>query len=99
MSELQPHSEERLVITAGEVAQAGVAPPPPERVLPPAAPDRTGAVIPWWSVLLASCLAVCLPLLCLFAIGIRVGIRQRDLRIRAAWNGLLCTLLVISGLL
>jgi S1-C subfamily serine protease len=92
MSDFQPNSEERVVITAREVAQAGAPIPFPT-------PAPTASPVPWWGVLLASLMALCLPILCLFSIGIRVGVRQRDLRTRAAWDSLLCTLLIISGLL
>jgi S1-C subfamily serine protease len=98
MPEFQPNSEERVVITAGDVAQAGAPLALPSPVLRPP-PNPPSSPVPWWSVLVASLLAFCLPLLCLFAIGIRIGIRQRDLRTRAAWTGLLCTLLIISGLI
>ncbi|HTS29414.1 MAG TPA: S1C family serine protease [Bryobacteraceae bacterium] len=99
MSEFPPKSEERVVITASDVAQAGAAPSSPPAPSASPIPPPAAYEVPWWAVLLASCLAICLPLLCLFAIGIRVGIRRRDVRTQAAWNGLLCTLLIVSGLL
>ncbi len=79
-------SPERVVITATEIAEAGAIP----------APRR--ALVPWWTVLIASLLTLCLPLLCVFAIGVRLAIRTRGAQLRAAWNRLLCTLLIISGL-
>src|SRR5579871_1350600 len=101
MSDLQPNPQERVVIPALDVAQAGTSPPIPlpSPGAPGPKPPPVVFTVPWWQVLLASCLVVCLPLLCMFAIGIRLGTRRRDLRSQAAWTGLLCTLLVISGLL
>src|SRR5258708_3310532 len=80
-----PPESERVVITATEVAEAGTV----------AAPRRT--LIPWWTILVGGLLALCLPLLCVFAIGVRVALRARDAQLRSALHRLLCTLLIISG--
>ena len=54
--------------------------------------------IPWWGRAIGWFLALNFPLLCIFSIGIRVAIRRKEYRVREAWKGFLCTLLVVSGL-
>jgi S1-C subfamily serine protease len=41
---------------------------------------------------------MCLPLLCFLAIGLRIGMRRRDTKVRESWDRVLCTLLIASGL-
>src|SRR5260370_5975087 len=89
----EPGYEEqsRIVVTAGDVARISLE--PPSGVASPVPP-----AIAWWVKLVACAIATVFPVLCLFAIGIRVGVRGRERRVREAWNSLLCTLLIVSGL-
>ncbi|SRR5579871_1290049 len=84
---------DRVVITSSDVASAPAADAPPSVPAPPP-PAR----IPWWAATIASVLAICLPLLCLFALAMRIAMRQRSALLRARWNALLGTLLIASGL-
>ena len=59
--------------------------------------DRPPAV-PWWGRVLGWILALSFPLLCLFAIGIRISNRGKEAAARAAWNAFLSTLLIASGM-
>ena len=79
-----PDSTERIVITSAEV-------------LRPIAPVVRARAVPVWGLVLLIVLTPFLPLLCLAAICIRVAFRGRELRVRAAWDSLLCTLLVVSA--
>src|SRR5438270_2662498 len=97
-----PDPDQRIVITTEDVAQAALP------TQPGASESQLGApvgmqirkpAIPWWAVTLASVLTLFLPVLCLFALGVRLALRGRDQWLRAAWHGLLCMLLTVGGLL
>jgi hypothetical protein len=96
----------KLVVTSDELASSDLAetrePVRRPEYRPRAVPPPPGAApvgLPLWAVVLTCFSALCLPVLCFTATGIRVAVRQRDWRIREAWNRLLCTLLIVSGLL
>lgn len=85
---------DRITVSSREVAEigdltAGSAPLQPK--LPPA--------IHWGVRAALSILVLVLPVLCLFAIIMRVAIRGQAPRIRYAWTSYLATLLIISGFL
>lgn len=52
-----------------------------------------------WLMCVTSALALCLPLLCFWSIGVRLAVRHRPASVRQSWDHLLCTLLISSGLL
>jgi hypothetical protein len=84
-------NENRVVVSAVDLARIensiGANPAPPDT-----------PIIPWWVRVIGWILAFSFPLLCIFAIGIRHGVRQKEARVREAWKGFLCTLLIVSGL-
>jgi S1-C subfamily serine protease len=55
-------------------------------------------VIPFWQKLVLAPLALCLPLICLFTLGIRLACRNKAPRTQNAWVGYCATLLIMSGL-
>ena len=81
--------EPRVVITAGDLAHVQ-ADPMGDLIIAP--------VIPWWARALGWFVALGFPLLCLFAVAMRVSLRHRQATVRQAWNAFLCTLLIVSGL-
>ena len=85
---------DRIVVSSREVAEIGdlaASPAPLQPKLPPA--------IHWGLKAGLSILVLCLPLLCLFAIIMRLALRNQAPRIRYAWTAYLATLLIISGFL
>jgi hypothetical protein len=97
----------KLVVTAADIA-AEVAPDTTIGIRESAAgiatrvePIRAAPVkasLPVWALVMVSAAAICLPILCLFAIAVRIAMRRREAFIREAWNRVLCTLLIVSGL-
>ena len=85
---------DRIVVSSREVAEIGdlaASPAPLQPKLPPA--------IHWGLKGRPLYLVLCLPLLCLFAIIMRLALRNQAPRIRYAWTAYLATLLIISGFL
>jgi S1-C subfamily serine protease len=85
---------DRIVVSSREVAEigdltTGSAPLQPKLQSP----------IHWGLKTALSILVLCLPLLCFFAIIMRVALRNQAPRIRYAWTAYLATLLIISGFL
>src|ERR1700733_6855178 len=92
MSEHQSGPGERVVITASELERVE------SRASPVIPRNPPSPKVPWWGLLTGSLLVVCLPLLCGFAAGMRIALRNRAAA-REAWTRLFCTLLIVSGLL
>jgi S1-C subfamily serine protease len=84
---------EKIVVSAGEVANVAGA---PKNETP--TPASEGRSVRWWHVLALTPLVAMLPVLCLTALFVRVGVRNRPAPVREAWMGLFQTLLIISGL-
>ena len=85
---------DRIVVSSREVAEIGdlsTASAPLQPKLPPP--------IHWGLKAGLSLLVLCLPLLCLFAVIMRVALRNQAPRIRYAWTAYVGTLLIISGFL
>jgi S1-C subfamily serine protease len=85
---------DRIVVSSREVAEIGdlaTSSAPLQPKLP--------SPIHWGLKVALSILVLCLPLLCLFAIIMRVALRNQAPRIRHAWTSYLSTLLIISGFL
>lgn len=93
MSDQQPESGDRVVITASDFTR--LEQPPAARTVPPEV--RTPR-LPWWGILAGSLLTLCLPLLAISAAAIRLALRGRPAN-AALWTRFLCTLLIVSGLL
>ena len=87
---------ERLVISADEVARASTGAPP---MLPSSAVEANARQPSWRSRAALAPTVLALPLLCAAAVILRLANRRRPLVVKAAWNSYLTTLLVISGLL
>jgi S1-C subfamily serine protease len=85
---------DRIVVSSREVADIG-------DLSSSSAPQKPKLPPPiHWSLRAAlSILVLLLPVLCLFAIIIRVALRNQEPRIRSAWTAYLATLLIISGFL
>jgi len=84
---------DKIVISAGEIAETRLLPeqPRPEAKLAP--------VVPVWAKLSMAPLVLLLPLLCLMAIVLRVAMRSLPPRTRHGWAAFLNSLLITSGLL
>lgn len=92
MSEHQPGSSARVVISASDLASVDESPRPPVGTTTPP------ATVPWWGTLVGCVLVLCLPLLCVGALAVRIVLRGRT-RQQMVWIRLSSTLLIISGLL
>jgi S1-C subfamily serine protease len=86
---------EKIVIGSHEIA--GVVPSAPDQ--PPRLDPKLPAAVPLWARLSMSPLVLMLPILCLFALVLRVAMRGLPPRTRFAWLTFLNTLLIISGVL
>src|SRR5690349_3935224 len=75
---------DRIVITTADVFR-------------PAPPAVRARAVPVWGLVLFIALTPFLPFLAIAAICVRVAFRGRELRVRAAWDSLLCTLLIVSA--
>lgn len=85
---------EKVVISNAEVADAK-----PDAELPIRIEPMLASPIPWWARLALWPFITLLPLLCIFAIVLRVAIRGLPPRTRFAWTAFLATLLSTSGLI
>lgn len=85
---------DKIVISPSELTEVSGEPAPPGRIEPKLPP-----AIPWWGRLLAALLVPVLPLLCLFAIIVRIAFRGQPPRTRYAWTAYVSTLLIASGIL
>ena len=83
--------ENRVIVSAVDLARI-------ESSFSPNAASPDAPSIPWWGRLIGWFVALSFPLLCVFAIGIRYAVRRKEYRVREAWKGFLCTLLIVSGL-
>lgn len=85
---------DKIVISPTELTEVSTEPTPPGRSEPKLAP-----AIRWWGRLLPALLVPVLPVLCLFAIIVRIAFRGQPPRTRYAWTAYLSSLLIVSGIL
>src|SRR3954468_10807521 len=85
---------DKFVVTPEEIAVVKDEPllsTAPQPKLPPA--------IPLWARIAVIPLVLVLPLLCLFAIVMRLALRSQPPRTRHLWDAYFCTLLIVSGVI
>ena len=91
MTKLRRMPSDKIVISTEEVASVDLSVPGP------LARPKTPPPVSLAASLLLAPLVLVLPVLCLVAVFARLATRGSEPRIRYAWAGFLCTLLIVSG--
>ena len=91
MTKLRRMPSDKIVISTEEVASVDLSVPGP------LARPKTPPPVSLAARLLLAPLVLVLPVLCLVAVFARLATRGSEPRIRYAWAGFLCTLLIVSG--